>query len=422
MNDPENFGTEYAGECLPSFQNPIDVKQIILLLLALSAIIKLPAQDDFKVIGYLPYYRFAYNSQIEYERLTHLNIAFANPDMEGDLDVGGQNIAPVVAAAKANGVKVFISLAGGALTEEWSQAWEHHMLPENSPSFIHKVMEYLDFYQLEGVDFDLEWGDVNEKYSPFVLQLRDSLTAHGLELTAALPATHRYPDITDEALAAFDWINMMAYDLTGPWNPSNAGPHSPYSFALGAMFYWEGQGVSKANLTLGVPFYGYDFGSNPVTAHRYATIVGWDPNNAQYDQVDDVYYNGIPTIIQKTELALDHLSGIMIWELGQDDFSDLSLLRAIDETVNGVTKVEIADLQNLSVYPNPFVESITVNNNTDGALRYWLSDLNGQVLRQERLLAQGEVQVNVSELPQGFYLLTAQNEQERRTYKLVKSR
>lgn len=397
------------------------MKRTLLLLLALSTLFELPAQEDFRVIGYLPYYRFSYNSQIEYERLTHLNIAFANPDMEGNLDVGGQDIAPVVAAARAEGVKVFLSLAGGALTEEWSQAWEHHMLPENSPAFIHKVMEYLDLYELDGVDFDLEWGDVNEKYSPFVLQLRDSLSAHGLELTAALPATHRYPDITDEALLAFDWINMMAYDLTGPWDPSNPGPHSPYSFALGAMFYWEGQGVPKSRLTLGVPFYGYDFGSNPVTAYRYATIVGWDPGNAQLDQVDEVYYNGIPTIIQKTELALDHLSGIMMWELGQDDFSDLSLLRAIDETVNGVSHLASAELASLEVYPNPFVDGINLNNNTDGALHYWLSDANGQVLRQERLAAQGQAAINVAQLPPGFYLLRAQNEQSQRTYKLIKS-
>ena len=32
-----------------------------------------------RVVGYFPYYRFSLNNQIEYCRVTHLNIAFANP-------------------------------------------------------------------------------------------------------------------------------------------------------------------------------------------------------------------------------------------------------------------------------------------------------------------------------------------------------
>lgn len=381
----------------------------------------LSAQEDFKVIGYLPYYRFSYNSQIEYERLTHLNLAFANPDMEGNLDIGGQDIIPVVNAAKAEGVEVYISLAGGALTDEWEQAWEHLMLPENRSAFIHKIMQYVESYELDGIDFDLEWSHVNEKYSPFVMELRDSVTAHGIALTAALPGTYRYPDITDEALAAYDWINMMVYDLTGSWDPGNPGPHSPYSFALNAMFYWQGQGVPKSKLTLGVPFYGYDFGSSPVSSHRYGTIVDWDPANAWLDQVDQVYYNGIPTIVQKTELALGQLSGIMIWELGQDHFSELSLLRTIDETIN-VTSVNGPEttVNVLDVYPNPFQETLTVANTSGKAVRYRISDLNGRVLKQAQLDARANTQVDVMDLPSGFYLLTAQNDDGQHTYKLIK--
>ncbi len=397
------------------------MKRILLLFAALIALQTLPAQEDFKVIGYLPYYRFGYNDQIEYERLTHLNLAFANPDMEGNLDVGGQDIAPIVASAKAEGVEVYISLAGGALTNEWEQAWEHLMLPENRSAFIHKIMQYVEAYELDGIDFDLEWSHVNEKYSPFVLELRDSVTAHGLALTAALPGTYRYPDITDEALEAYDWINMMVYDLTGSWDPDNAGPHSPYSFALNAMFYWQGQGVPKSKLTLGVPFYGYDFGSTPVTAYRYGTIVDWDPANAWVDQVDEVYYNGIPTIVQKTELALGQLSGIMMWELGQDHFSELSLLRAIDETINGVSAVAGEEVKALDVFPNPFQSVITIANPSSHEVQYWVTNLNGQVLREQLVGAQAQRQLNLAELPSGFYLLTARlGDGSRQSYKLIK--
>ena len=44
------------------------------------------------------------------------------------------------------------------------------------------------------------------------------------------------------------------------------------------------------------------------------------------------YYNGRPTIANKVELAVQKLSGIMIWELGQDSFTEYSLLETIHKT------------------------------------------------------------------------------------------
>lgn len=376
--------------------------------------------NDFKVIGYLPYYRFAYNSQIEYERLTHVNLAFANPDMSGQLSLDGQDPTPVIEAAHQAGAEVFISLAGGALTPAWEAAWEHLMLPENRSAFIHQIMVYVAENAFDGVDFDLEWSHVNEKYSPFVLELRDSMDAHGLPLTAALPGTYRYPDISEEALAAFDWVNMMAYDLTGSWDPNNPGPHSPYSFALNSMFYWQGQGVPKPQLTLGVPFYGYNFGTSPVSSARYATIVGWDPANAWVDQVDEVYYNGIPTIVDKTELALSQLGGIMIWELGQDDFSDLSLLRAIDETVNGVTQAEDELPLAARAYPNPLGAALIVENPGPEVLLGRLFDSSGRPLAAAIIQPGTDYQYPTLHLPAGLYVLNLQSGGVQRSIKLVK--
>tara|TARA_B100001121_G_scaffold199521_1_gene174498 strand:- start:1840 stop:2124 length:285 start_codon:yes stop_codon:yes gene_type:complete len=38
-----------------------------------------------RVVGYFPYYRFSLNDQIEYCKVTHLNIAFANPLADGTI-------------------------------------------------------------------------------------------------------------------------------------------------------------------------------------------------------------------------------------------------------------------------------------------------------------------------------------------------
>jgi GH18 family chitinase len=48
------------------------------------------------------------------------------------------------------------------------------------------------------------------------------------------------------------------------------------------------------------------------------------------------YYNGRPTIKSKVKLASEQVSGIMIWELGQDSFSDYSLLKTIHKEYNNL--------------------------------------------------------------------------------------
>jgi GH18 family chitinase len=54
--------------------------------------------------------------------------------------------------------------------------------------------------------------------------------------------------------------------------------------------------------------------------------------NNSYSEIDNVgmkFYNGRPTIKSKVKLASEQVSGIMIWELGQDSFSEYSLLKTI---------------------------------------------------------------------------------------------
>ena len=90
-------------------------KYFLSVLMLIYFSLELSAQSS-KVIGYLPYYRFHLVDEIRFDRLTHLCLAFANPDMDGNLDIGGKDIDHIVEAAHAENNIVFISLAGGALT------------------------------------------------------------------------------------------------------------------------------------------------------------------------------------------------------------------------------------------------------------------------------------------------------------------
>ncbi len=376
------------------------------LLFFLSLTLQIAFSQSFKVIGYFPTYRFSWINDVEYDRLTHVNIAFANPDAAGNFSADGANIDPVVAKAQSHGCKVFISLAGGYLTPSVEANWDNLTLPANRPAFIQKIVQYVQAHNLDGVDLDLEWQYVKDWYSPFVLDLKAALNAHNIPLTVALPGSHRYPKITNAALAAFDWVNMMIYDLRGPWDPSNIGQHSPYSWAVQCVQYWKNQNVPSDKLTLGVPFYGYDFGTSPVSSFTYRGIVNQDPANAYLDESGLKFWNGIPTIQAKTELALDEVSGIMIWEIGQDAFganAQYSLLRAIDAVISGSVAVADAQTRILRIYPNPVQERLTIDLSGEICERVIIRDMQGRVWQE---VSGAPSSVDVSTMPQGFYVLS----------------
>ena len=362
--------------------------------------------QSFKVVGYLPTYRFSWLNDIEFERLTHVNIAFANPDSLGNLSCESVNIAPAVTKAHQHGCQVFISLAGGYLTPESEANWNNLTLPANRAAFIQKIVQYVQAQDLDGVDVDLEWQYVKPWYSPFILELKAVLEPLGKPLTAALPGSYRYPQVTTAALAAFDWVNMMVYDLTGPWDPSNPGQHSPFLWAQDCIQYWKIQGVPAEKLTLGLPFYGYDFGVSPVEAFNYRGIVNQDPANAQLDQTGQKFWNGIPTIQAKTQLAIEQVSGVMIWEIGQDAFganAQYSLLRAIDAVVDAVVSASDTNPGVLGIYPNPVQDQLTLRLPGEGNYRVLIADLQGRLALEQSASGSADLELRVADLPAGIY-------------------
>jgi GH18 family chitinase len=374
-----------------------------LLLLSVTV----ASSQSVKVVGYLPTYRFSWLADIEFERVTHVNISFANPDSSGQISFGTTNIWPAVDMAHQHGCKVFVSLAGGYLTPAQDETWNYLTLPANRPAFIQKIVQYVQANDFDGVDIDLEWQYVKPWYSPFILELKAALQPLGIQLTAALPGEYRYPAITNAALAAFDWINMMIYDLTGPWAPDQPGPHSPYSWTVECVQYWKSQGVPGSKLTLGVPFYGYNFGVSPVGSFTFRGIVNQDPANAYLDQSGMKYWNGIPTIQDKTLLALQEVSGVMIWELGQDAFggiSNLSLLTAIDQVIDeNTSSLAAAANPGIRLVPVPATDFIHVN--TDGLPELVsVYDLNGRLMISEKPGTES-FRLDVSGLPAGLYWL-----------------
>ena len=289
----------------------------------------------FKVVGYISGWSFDRIDSLEIEKLTYLNLAFANPDKDGNLVCdGGFDVKPVIKKGHDAGLKVFISLAGGGRPD--TIIWKNLLLPENRTRFIGNILKYVEENNLDGVDVDIEGNllpYVGVNYNPFVVELREALHSKGKAITAALGATRFHHNVHQEALEAYDFINVMVYDKTGVWRPNIIGPHSPWSYAEDAIKYWTVDlKIPAERITLGVPFYGFDF-TPPARYIDYSEIIANDISLAYVDSAGMRYYNCIPMIVKKTELAKKTLGGVMIWEIPCDTKGDLSLLRAMDQTI-----------------------------------------------------------------------------------------
>ncbi|MDF2545466.1 MAG: hypothetical protein K0R93_364 [Anaerosolibacter sp.] len=293
---------------------------------------------QFKVVGYYSeIFDDPIDQTVQFDKLTHITYAFLIPADDGTL-IGiekPQRLKELVEKSHKNNVEVLIAVGG------WSyqgipldSAFEKLAASEDARNeFIDNVLEFVHDYDLDGVEIDWEYPDEgvsSQNYENLVLALGDALKADGKYLTAALngawsktegPSVSRA--VTDACLKAFDWINIMAYDM-------NNEQHSPVWFAETSIRYWLHRNVPKEKIVLGVPFY-----AKP-SWKQYRHLVAENRENAYLDFAKgdplDSYYNGIHTIKAKTRAALQYASGIMIFDINEDTTDELSLLKAIHDT------------------------------------------------------------------------------------------
>jgi spore germination protein YaaH len=138
--------------------------------------------------------------------------------------------------------------------------------------------------------------------------------------------------ISTAAIQAFDFINVMAYDLHNPFAATEPVQSASIEEATAEVQYWVGRGLSRERAVFGVPFYGFKWVAGKSEALTYAQILAGNPAAETSDQVDlsgaVTHLNSRTTIVAKAQLAKQY-GGIMVWELGQDAPGDASLLKAI---------------------------------------------------------------------------------------------
>lgn len=290
------------------------------------------------VIGYIPTWKDMRKTidETDLDILTHINLSFLNPDPSGVFLQNGEpvcsdgtsaDIKYVVKKAHQKGVKVLVSLGGGTIPQ-CSGDWQLLLEGSMRTKVVSNLKDLVAFYDLDGIDVDVEGGLLNAiseagDYTPFIQELRAELQPMDKLVTCAT-ASYVGGMIPKSSIPFFDYVNIMAYD--NHWKRSEN--HATFEDAIRDMQMWLDLGCPANKLVMGLPFYGYlgTVGSGGVP---YNYIVGQDPLAAHMDVYKDYKYNGIPTIKAKTEYALQHGAGVMVWEISNDAPGDLSLLQAI---------------------------------------------------------------------------------------------
>ena len=304
-----------------------------------------------KIVGYFPArYSLAQDYDAGTPYLTHLLLWFYNPDEEYNFycdEAQEHEVMQLIKKAKRDNCKVFLSIAGGAVHagSKYADRYRYLVRPENYNLFAQKLVELAKHYKADGIDLDLEGAMILPGFSEFIVLAKEKLSQNKIELSGAFNI-YGGKKLTDEAVHAFDFINIMAYNESGLFEKKLRN-HSSYLHAQKHLNYWtETRKVVAEKVVLGVPFYGW-YNEFDLTGEllekrsiSFSYVNRHFHNLSEKDNLVEIAtdtrrivftFNGVDLIAQKTQLSKNY-GGIMIWHIGQDS-DDLKLLCTVADNL-----------------------------------------------------------------------------------------
>ena len=275
--------------------------------------------DDFLIIGYLPEYRQL--NPAWGNCLTDLVYFSIQPMPDGNLDtsaLSAETLQMLQAMHTTYGTRIHISIGGWKRSDNFALMATKPIARKN---FAEKLTSFCFENNLDGVDFDWEFPE-NERetqaYAALLTEVKAAFMPYDLIVSVALAPSDQ---IDLGPYTAVDRIHIMSYD--------RGSKHATPEQTQQDITAFISAGASQEKLILGIPFYGRSM-TAPYKSYTYAEIVALYQPKPIFDEIDNIYFNGIETVQQKTCLAKTMgLGGVMIWELGQDSTDETSLLRAI---------------------------------------------------------------------------------------------
>lgn len=329
-----------------------------------------------RIVGYYPSWAGDYTpSDIPYDKLTHLQYAFLEPQSDGTVVVGGAAKADLLSELQAydNENTVFVlSISSGWYSGTFSDAAS---TPERRQRFAKTAIDIMEKYNFDGLDLDWEFPDGTVRaedphnFTLLLEECRKQLDSRiGSWTSLSIAGSQNYNTI-DQAYEVdiisdyLDYVNVMTYDFNGGWSNDtnfNAPLYAASDDSDGnttfnanyAMEHWAGKSIATDKLVVGMPFYGRSFsGVAPAndglynsfdseTAETYQTIeetikpqsdyeYHWHPEAAVpwlYSSADQTFisYDDADSIANKAEYARESdFGGAMCWELSQDPSNTL---------------------------------------------------------------------------------------------------
>lgn len=294
------------------------------------------APNKNKIVGYLEM-KEGWNEYLDtfrFDRITDLILAFLNPEANGRFETSG-NLENWINKAHSENCKIYFSIGGGNPPKHLNGLFKR----KNLESLISEITNVFSKFNFDGIDIDLEKELINDSYNLFIHKLSQTLKPLSKTLIGTLD-TFYASLITDATLNAFDWINIMSYDKTGPSDPDYPGPHAPFRLMEKDFTYFNKiRNIPPRKLAIGIPFYGYEFGNPNVNFLPFKQIIkdytdGFERDIINTQKGTQIHYNGSDTIRQKVEFAkAQNAAGIMIWELSCDGAGKNSLLNIVNKTL-----------------------------------------------------------------------------------------
>ena len=358
------------------------LKPRVLPLIGAVCVFSIMAKADLWSTAYYAGWMQSYMpaSNVDFTALSHVIHFSVVPDTDGTLNSSANglttgNSADVVARVHAAGRKALVCVGGAG-----SQAgFQGATSSANLSTFINNLTNFMANRSYDGVDLDWEPLNASDsmQYTNLVNGLRTALNGfspHKL-LTAAVGAYPPYgdPPTAQYAMFAmlqsqFDQINVMTYDLSGPYAgwvtwfnspiydggyrfPSTGGLVPSTDFAVSNFI---SAGVTSGKLGIGIAFYGWlwsggsgtstggaalprqtwttaPVASQPtyyaiMSTYYQSNLYHWDTDaQAAYLSIDNpgsnndrfISYDDEHTCQAKVSYARNRsLGGVMIWELG----------------------------------------------------------------------------------------------------------
>ncbi|KAL9602181.1 MAG: hypothetical protein Q9219_002045 [cf. Caloplaca sp. 3 TL-2023] len=324
-------------------------------------------------------------SALNLEYITHLYYAFAFLKPDGTICLSDEYADTQIPVDGTKGclnalrnlkqqhpnLKTILSMGGGGAGSNPFASMASS--PAARGNFASAAKHMLDTYGFDGLDIDWEHPDDPKKgadYVTLMATLRQYLPAPRYLLTSALPAgtwALQHIDL-NKATSNMDYVNIMAYDFSGPWCGMTghqaqlyAPPQCPADMKTSgqsAVQYMRSKGVPAHKICLGIPVYGRSFLEANNINQRFQKSGGQDgtfeyhqlPRPGTQEQVDRqaagaycvggdggfVTYDSPDTVAMKAQFARQqNLAGLFYWTGPGDQKGPRSLVAAGFKALHG---------------------------------------------------------------------------------------